>query len=177
MQPISNDPPGPSDESESETAAAPDPAAGADLAGLATDIGTAITRFRRALQRSARQRIGAELSPAEVELLSVIADSPGLPVHEAAKQLGAAPNTVSTLIRRLTLQGFVLRETVHGDRRVTSLRLTESAATYVQDWRRDRYGLLAEVLGNIDDDDRARLLSATSVLDALSEALYQPRQR
>lgn len=175
MPPMSTDPPGETEPSDADAAARH--ATLAPVAALATDIGASITRFRRALQRSARQRIGTELSPAEVELLSVIADAPGLPVHEAARQLGAAPNTVSTLIRRLTAQGFVRRETVEGDRRVTSLQLTESAAGFVEAWRRDRYGPLADVLTTLTDEDRARLHAATGALDALSEALYRPRQR
>ena len=77
---------------------------------LATDLSQAVTRFRRAMQRSARANFDAEaLSPTEVELLLLVAERPGIGVAVAASELGAAPNTVSTLIRKLVTLGLLRR--------------------------------------------------------------------
>ncbi len=149
-----------------------------DAAALATDLSQTVTRFRRALQRAARAHLdGDDLSPTEVELLLLVAERPGCGVAAAATELGAAPNTVSTLIRKLVSNGLLRREFSRGDRRVARLLLTEEAEGNVERWRNQRADVLVDVIAGLDGDDRAMLRAAVPVLEAVSAALYQPRRR
>lgn len=149
-----------------------------DLETLATDLSQAITRFRRAMQRSARANFDSEaLSPTEVELLLLVAEHPGIGVAAAASELGAAPNTVSTLIRKLVGLGLLRREFSRGDRRVARLLLSDEATGRLELWRERRADVLTDVLGQLDASQQQFLREAVPLLEGLSVALYQPRRR
>ncbi|MEZ5237291.1 MAG: MarR family winged helix-turn-helix transcriptional regulator [Acidimicrobiales bacterium] len=149
-----------------------------DAGALATDLAQTVTRFRRALQRAARANFdGESLSPTEVELLLLVAERPGCGVAAAATELGAAPNTVSTLIRKLVALGLLRREFSRGDRRVARLLLTEEAQGRIERWRGQRADVLVDVLGKLTPEQRVVLQEAVPVLEAVSGALYQPRRR
>ena len=78
------------------------------LAGevLAGEVLAAISAVRRVTRRAARSAWRAELlPPAQSELLRLAAARPGISVAEAAHELRLAPNTVSTLVGRLTAAG------------------------------------------------------------------------
>lgn len=149
-----------------------------DTDALATDLSQAATRFRRALQRAARANFdGESLSPTEVELLLLVAERPGCGVAAAASELGAAPNTVSTLIRKLVALGLLRREFSRGDRRVARLLLTEEAESRIERWRAQRADVLVDVLSQLDPAQQRSLQEAVPLLESLSAALYQPRRR
>lgn len=145
---------------------------------LATDLSQAVTRFRRALQRAARANFdGESLSPTEVELLLLVAERPGSGVAAAASELGAAPNTVSTLIRKLVALGLLKREFSRGDRRVARLLLTEEAEGRLERWRAQRADVLVDVLGQLEPQQQQALHDAVPLIESLSAGLYQPRRR
>lgn len=149
-----------------------------DAGALAADLSQTVTRFRRALQRAARANFdGESLSPTEVELLLLVAERPGCGVAAAATELGAAPNTVSTLIRKLVALGLLRREFSRGDRRVARLLLTEEALGRIERWRGQRADVLVDVLGRLTAEQRNVLRESVPVLEAVSGALYQPRRR
>ncbi|MFN0028696.1 MAG: MarR family winged helix-turn-helix transcriptional regulator [Acidimicrobiales bacterium] len=153
-------------------------AASVEPHSLATDLSQAVTRFRRAMQRSARANFDPEaLSPTEVELLLLVAEHPGIGVAAAASELGAAPNTVSTLIRKLVTLGLLHREFSRGDRRVARLLLTEEASGRLERWRGRRADVLTDALAQLDADQQRLLQEALPLLDLLSMSLYQPRRR
>lgn len=149
-----------------------------DASQLAADLSQAVTRLRRALQRAARANFdGESLSPTEVELLLLVAERPGIGVAVAASELGAAPNTVSTLIRKLVALGLLHREFSRGDRRVARLLLTEDAEARIERWRGQRADVLTDSFGQLNEAQLATLHEALPVMEALSAALYQPRRR
>ncbi len=77
----------------------------------AADLMTAISVLRRAARRAARQAWARQpLPPAQSELLRLAAARPGITVADAAHELRLAPNTVSTLVGRLTGAGLLCRE-------------------------------------------------------------------
>ena len=145
---------------------------------LASELSQAVTRVRRALQRSARASFDEEsLSPTEVELLLLISKYPGTGVAAVAEELGAAPNTISTLIRRLVAVGLLQRDFSSGDRRVARLTLTEQAQGRIAGWSERRADVLTEALGQFDEAQQAALSEAVPLLENLAAALYQPRRR
>ena len=149
-----------------------------DADHLAAELSQAVTRLRRALQRAARANLdGESLSPTEVELLLLVAERPGIGVAVAAGELGAAPNTVSTLIRKLVSLGLLNREFSTGDRRVARLLLTEEAETHLARWRERRADVLTNSFTRLEQEHLARLLEAVPAMESLSAALYRPRRR
>jgi len=149
-----------------------------DADHLAAELSQAVTRLRRALQRAARANLdGESLSPTEVELLLLVAERPGIGVAVAAGELGAAPNTVSTLIRKLVSLGLLNREFSTGDRRVARLLLTEEAEARLARWRERRADVLTNSFTRLEQEHLARLVEAVPAMESLSAALYRPRRR
>ena len=149
-----------------------------DADELAAELSQVVTRLRRALQRSARAHLdGESLSPTEIELLLLVAERPGVGVADAAAELGAAPNTVSTLIRKLVDLGMLRRGRNRDDRRVARLLLTEEAEARLVRWRVQRAETLTESFDRLDADELFRLHDAVTAMESLSSALYRPRQR
>jgi len=82
---------------------------------------------RRVARRAVRQSAVADpLPPARSELLRLAARRPGIGVAEAAAELRLAPNSVSTMVSKLTEDGLLNRGRVASDGR--SVRLTVTAA-------------------------------------------------
>jgi DNA-binding MarR family transcriptional regulator len=149
-----------------------------DADHLAAELSQAVTRLRRALQRAARANFdGESLSPTEVELLLLVAERPGIGVAVAAGELGAAPNTVSTLIRKLVSIGLLNREFSTGDRRVARLLLTDEAEARLARWRERRADVLTNSFDRLEQEHLARLVDAVPAMESLSAALYRPRRR
>ena len=84
--------------------------------------------IRRTARRAARQAWTQQpLPPAQSELLRLAAARPGITVADAAQELRLAPNTVSTLVGRLTDAGLLRRERSAQDGRAALLTVTEKA--------------------------------------------------
>ncbi|GAA4336476.1 hypothetical protein GCM10023086_69750 [Streptomyces venetus] len=58
---------------------------------------------------------------AEVELLRLVVTRPGIGISDAARDLGLAANSVSTLVNQLPRAGCLVRETDPADRRAARL--------------------------------------------------------
>lgn len=142
---------------------------GADLPGI-------LKRFRRQLRRSAE--VGCEpgrLSESQTELLRLVVRRPGISVSVAAAELGLVPNTASTLVSRLVGNGLLTRHIDPGDRRVGRLWPTESAQQIIDASAAARRTLLAEVLGELDDDQIAALGRGLEVLEEMTRMLQERR--
>jgi DNA-binding MarR family transcriptional regulator len=66
------------------------------------------------------------LRGAQVELLHVVADQPGIGVAAAAGRLHLVDNSVSTLVNQLVASGLLSRGTDPEDRRAARLELTDA---------------------------------------------------
>lgn len=130
------------------------------------------------LNRLIRRRLRAglqvpRLRGAEVELLLLVRAQPGLRVSEAAKQLGLAGNSVSTLVRGLSELGMVQRSVDPGDGRAALLRITPEAERRLQDWQDRRSALVRAHIARLSEVDRAALDAALPALRALSASLHE----
>ncbi|MFD7639252.1 MarR family winged helix-turn-helix transcriptional regulator [Kitasatospora sp. NPDC059795] len=128
------------------------------------------------IQRLIRRRLRSGLAHpplrgAQVELLRLVVDSPGLRVSDAAEELFLAGNSVSTLVNQLVGQGLLRRETDPTDRRAALLYATGEAARRLADWRARRTALVAEVLADLPADQRAALAQAMPALRAVATGL------
>ncbi|MFI0967997.1 MarR family winged helix-turn-helix transcriptional regulator [Streptomyces sp. NPDC021080] len=130
------------------------------------------------LQRLIRRRLragtpGPGLRGAEVDLLRLVVDRPGIGVSEAAKELYLAGNSVSTLVNRLVGDGYLIRETDPADRRAVRLLPTPAADARLRDWRQRRAVLVRGQVARLDAADRAALEAALPALRRLAANLHE----
>ena len=139
----------------------------AELAGLLAGIQRLVRRrLRRGLDEP-------RLRGAQVELLRLVAASPGLSVSAAAKQLYLADNSVSTLVNQLVGTGLLVRESDPADRRAARLRITPEAAARLREWEGRRTVLIGERLAALTDEERDALTAALPALRRLAAGLQQ----
>jgi DNA-binding MarR family transcriptional regulator len=146
----------------------------AQVARLADDLYDVLGLLRR----RSRRLVGAPfpdlaLSGAQLELVRVIRRNPGVAVAHAATMLGLAPNTVSTLVGQLVALEVVVRDRDENDRRLARLHLTPAARETLEQWRDRRAHATAAALGDLDDDDKARLAAALPVIARVAAALSE----
>jgi DNA-binding MarR family transcriptional regulator len=154
-----------------------DPPGPGQLDPLTVELPRAVLRFRRSLRRTARQDFNREaLSPTEVELVSLIRSRPGTGVAAAAAELRLAPNTVSTIIRKVVVIGLVHRDFDPADRRAARLTLTRSAEERLAEWRSHRADVLSTAMAGLEAGERDVLARAIPLLEKLSESLDRARR-
>ncbi|MEW1953605.1 MarR family transcriptional regulator [Terrabacter sp. NPDC080008] len=132
-----------------------------NLPGLVDDLYDVVGLLRR----RSRRLVGAPLpelalSGAQLELLRAVRRNPGITVAEAARMLGLAPNTVSTLVGQLLAVDALVRTRDLSDRRLARLDLTPSAREGLEQWRDRRSQATAAVLAQLPDEERRRLAEA-----------------
>ena len=139
---------------------------------IAAELLAAVSAVRRAGRRAARRSWPSEpLPPAQSELLRLAAAMPGLTVAQAAAELRLAPNTVSTLIGKLTDQGLLKRVPSRTDGRSVRLDVTAKARRRVAEWRDLRADLAARALSGLAEPDRDALAAAIPALLRLAERM------
>ncbi len=126
---------------------------------------SAVSAIRRVARRAARAAWYAEPLPsAQSELLRLAAGRPGISVAEAAHELRLAPNTVSTLVGRLTAAGLLDRARAESDGRSVRLTVTGKATRRIAEWRDLRAELAVSALGRLTPADRQTLADAVPAL-------------
>jgi DNA-binding MarR family transcriptional regulator len=152
----------------------------AAMRDAAADLFTAISVIRRTARRAARQAWGQQpLPPAQSELLRLAAARPSITVADAAQELRLAPNTVSTLVGRLTDAGLLRRDRSARDGRATLLTVTEKAKRRLAEFRDLRAELAGQALAQLAEQDRDALARAVPALLRLSDELerHEPAAR
>lgn len=142
------------------------------------DLADALAGLQRLIRRRLREGMTVpRLRGAEVDLLRLVEDHPGIGVSEAAKELYLAGNSVSTLVNQLVRDGFLTREQDPADRRAARLLPTEAARARLHDWRERRAALLRGQVAHLDDPDRAALQAALPALRRLAAHLHEEAER
>lgn len=128
--------------------------------------------MRRTIRRALRQAAAPEpLPPTHCELLRVAESRPGVTVAEAAQELRLAPNTVSTLVSKLTSAGLLSRSRGTTDGRTALLTVTASARQRLAERRDLRAELAGQALGRLSLADRQALAAAIPALIRLAEEM------
>lgn len=139
---------------------------------LAGSLLSVIGPLRRLLRRHVQDDWPVnQLPAAQIDLLRLVAQQPGIGVADSAARLRLAPNTVSTLVRQLTDVDLLRRERDPADRRSVQLALTPAADERITAWRARRAAAAAAAIASLGDDDRASLQAAIPALERLVEAL------
>jgi DNA-binding MarR family transcriptional regulator len=138
----------------------------------AADLFAAISVVRRAARRAARQAWTQQpLPPAQSELLRLAAARPGITVADAAQELRLAPNTISTLVGRLTDAGLLTRERGAQDARTALLAITDKATKRIAEFRDLRAELAGQAFAQLTARDQRALVTAVSALQRLAERI------
>lgn len=148
------------------------PAAQLRPLGSAAELLAAISIVRRTTRRAVRLAWHEQPLPAaQSELLRLTADRPGITVADAAQELRLAPNTVSTLVGRLTSAGLLSRARGQADGRTALLTLTEKAQRRIAGFRDLRAELAAQALSQLSEPDQRMLTEAVPALVRLAERM------
>ena len=147
-------------------------AAAANLPAFALELGGALSGVHRATRRRVRGELGlAPLSGAQVELLRLVAQSPGIGVSAAARELNLAGNSVSTLVNQLVAKDYLRREPSPSDRRAAVLDATAAGRERLTRWADERTRLFAEQLAQLVPEELDALRAAVPALRRLAAGL------
>jgi DNA-binding MarR family transcriptional regulator len=131
-----------------------------------------VSRLRRTVRRRVRRDWPHRpLVESELELLRLVGEQPGVRVLDAASALGVAPNTVSTLVGRLTVAGLLERRVDPEDARAARLFLTRAARRRFADWRDRRQGVVGEAFRSLSGNEQLALAAAIPALRRLADRL------
>ncbi|MES5820013.1 MarR family winged helix-turn-helix transcriptional regulator [Streptomyces sp. RG80] len=136
------------------------------------ELADALVGVQRLVRRRLRREMPApQLRGAEVELLRLVVDRPGIGISDAAKELYLASNSVSTLVNQLARQGYLVRGTDPADRRAARLLPTPAAEARLGEWRRRRADLVRRQTARLDEADLRALAAAIPALRRLADNL------
>src|SRR5882757_7995487 len=139
-----------------------------DPVAIGDELMTTMAAMRRQVRRELRpQGIGPQLRGAQIELLRVASDRPGIGVAAAARELHLAANSVSTLVNQLTDLGMLVRETDPADRRAIRLYPTDTAVERMRQWRFARAELVGAGIAAMSPADRAAIAAVLPALRTL----------
>lgn len=141
---------------------------------IAEELMGALGAIRRVARRAVRQSVhGDPLPPARSELLRLTARNPGISVADAARELGLAPNSVSTLIGKLTADGLLTRERDESDGRAAVLTVTGKGTERIARWRDIRAEAAARALDQLPAADRRAIENALPALSRLARQMEE----
>ncbi|MEU9918445.1 MarR family winged helix-turn-helix transcriptional regulator [Streptomyces sp. NPDC051001] len=136
------------------------------------ELADALVGVQRLIRRRLRREMPApRLRGAEVELLRLVVDRPGIGISDAARELYLAGNSVSTLVNQLARQGYLVRETDPADRRAARLMPTPAAGARLSEWRERRADLVRHQTARLDEADLEILAAAIPALRRLADNL------
>ena len=145
---------------------------------IGPELADIVSRLRRAMRRAARAADPAlGLSVAQLELLSCMAEHPGIRPSQLARMLRLAPSSVATLLGGLQTAGYVTRTPGGpgadgtGDRRTVSLDLSDQGAAAVRRWHRVNAEIIQAALAALPPGDRAALRDAAPALRDLTSSI------
>ena len=147
---------------------------GARAKGEAAELLAAIGAVQRVARRAVRGAAYTEpLPPARSELLRLTARRPGISVAEAAQELRLAPNSVSTMVSKLTADGLLSRDRATADGRSVRLTVTSKGAARIEQWRDIRVELAGRALERLPASDWQAIRAAVSALARLAERMEE----
>lgn len=135
-----------------------------DVAGTAAALRLAVGRLSRHMRR--RSSGGHTLT--QLGILATLDRQGPTTLGDLATSEGVAKPTVTKAVGGLTDDGLVEKVSDPTDGRVCFAQLTDAGRADLDAIRSRREAWLAERLADLDADDRARLIEALPVLEALT---------
>lgn len=136
------------------------------------ELADIVSRLRRAMRRAARAADpGITLPVAQLELLSCIAERPGIRPSQLASVLRLAPSSVATLLNSLRSAGYVTRTGGTTDRRTATLDLSAEGAAQVTRWQQTNEQIIGAALRTLPQRSQAALQQAAPALRDLTSSI------
>lgn len=130
---------------------------------IAARLFLAIGRLSRSLRRSG----GAGIGHGSLSALSTLVSTGEQRLGDLAAREGVAAPTMSRIVTALVEAGYVRRDPDPGDRRAWLVRATDDGERVVSGVRSNRVQDLSRRLDRLDAGQRAALVAAIPVLEAL----------
>ena len=106
------------------------------------------------------------LPPAAADILLFLANNPGMDTaRDICTYRHLKPSIVSFHIDRLVSEGFLLRQSVPGDRRKTALVLTEKAESVVERGRGLQKAFADRLIDGLSEEDLAHFRRCVAAFD------------
>ncbi len=132
----------------------------------------AVSLLRSGIMRLSRrlkhQRVDESLSPTEMSVLGTLARCGSATPGELARKEHVQPPSMTRIVALLEAKGLVRLEPHPEDRRQKVVTQTEQAEAMLMESRRKRNAWLAELVGELDEDEWATLRAAAPVLEKLA---------
>ena len=132
-------------------------------AAMAARLRLSSTRLARILRRQA----DTGLSPSQLSALATVEIHGPMTLGALAEHENVAPPSVTKVINLLETQDLVSRVPDANDRRVAMVSITREGKGLLEESRRRKNQWLAERLGRLDADQKARLAGALDVIETL----------
>ncbi|MFC9771397.1 MULTISPECIES: MarR family winged helix-turn-helix transcriptional regulator [unclassified Pseudarthrobacter] len=130
--------------------------------------------FREALRHSVylvrRLDADGDLSAAQLSTLKMLLDD-GVRVGEIARNLGVRVPSATEQIIKLERAGLARREPDPSDSRAVRVILTAEGRAAVESANQRRNAVMAELLGELTEQDREALAAALPVIDKINASL------
>lgn len=140
-----------------------------DVATSDRDVEVA-TRLRMVIGRGARKlraKGSGGLTQSQTSALIMVEASGPLRIGDLAAKEGVSAPTMTRIVAALHTFGHLTREPDPDDARSSFVSVSKQGRALLDRLRRDRTAYLAIRVAALDDADRARLLDALPVLEAL----------
>jgi DNA-binding MarR family transcriptional regulator len=131
---------------------------------LAGRLRLAVARLARQLRQTSED----DLTPTQLALLATLDSAGPVTLGELAALERVAPPSITKAVGKLVERQLVERTPDATDRRVVRVALGQGGRELLERHRSRRNAWLATRLGELDDDDLARLAAATDVLERLA---------
>jgi DNA-binding MarR family transcriptional regulator len=134
------------------------------------DLQEKVKEFIRAfgLHRTDQTPCGVQIAVSDAHALTEIAAHPFITQRELSECLYLQKSSVSRLVDKLEMSGWVVRQRSEFDRRVTTLVLTQRGQLLADQITAARANKFADVLSRIPPSEREHVISS---LDTLIEAV------
>jgi DNA-binding MarR family transcriptional regulator len=115
----------------------------------------------RRLLASLHPGLSGQLTPSKLRALTLLANG-GLRIGELADGVGVDDTTATRLVDRLEAMGVAGRRSAPGDRRATTVELTEAGEELVAGIAAQRQLFFCDVLAGLEPEERAELVRLTA---------------
>ncbi len=152
------------------------PAEAIDRQAAIIEIATSLAEIARFHSCQAARRLTHEgISIAHLEILWLLEDRDAMSMGRVADMLGVALANATGLIDRMEQRGLVIRDRDDDDRRIVLVRATAAGKATLAEVDGWRSGMTASLLGRLDTDQIARILTGVREMrDALAASADRP---
>lgn len=130
---------------------------------------TLSTTFERITSLVRRLAPTSDVSLTAASTLATLAQQGPSRVSDLAVREGVTQPAMTQLVSRMEQQGYLRRQSDSSDARVVLVELTAAGAELLRSRREIRGRRLHELVGHLDDDERAALAAALPALNLLAD--------